>query len=313
MKIMFIERIWNIMTSAKQALTTQHVKRRRNTTFELHSSFESVKKAVIERILNVLKQTNRTKSWDKQFNLKDIKYFLKDTVLFIDLNSRLKHDTQHQFEQILSVNDNSWKNRIDSEIYNEETNENMIKKSVNFHNDDSDVYDLSYVVNWTIVLNDREISHDSDTKVFNHASEIDFELWRSDQSYLIFDWCINWNYMHFSLCNQTIVCCFDQLIKMIKMLKKRNNWRNLKNILFHLQNSDKREFIIELISSWTCKDLNDYITNDETSFELKVSRKDRKIWMSRNEILIIILSCFFYVSANWLLSFRSATSLVQSI
>jgi hypothetical protein len=43
------------MTSAKQAFTTQHVKRKRNTTFELHSSFESVEKAVVERILNVLK------------------------------------------------------------------------------------------------------------------------------------------------------------------------------------------------------------------------------------------------------------------
>jgi len=45
----------------------------------------------------------------------------------------------------------------------------MIEKSIDFHDDDSDVYDLSYVVN-------REISHDSDTKVFNHASEFDFEL-----------------------------------------------------------------------------------------------------------------------------------------
>jgi len=48
------------MTSARQAFTTQHVKRRRNITFELHSSLESVKKAVVERILNVLKQTNKT-------------------------------------------------------------------------------------------------------------------------------------------------------------------------------------------------------------------------------------------------------------
>ncbi len=180
MKIVLTERIWNITTSVKQAFTTWHVKKWRNTTFELHSSLESVKKAVIKRILNVLKQTNRTESWNKQFNLKDIKYLLKDTVLFTDLNSWFKHDTQHQFKQILSVNDNSWKNRIDSEIYDEETNENMIKKSVNFHDDDSDVYDLSYVVNWTIVLDDRKISHDSDTKVFNHASEFDFELWRSD-------------------------------------------------------------------------------------------------------------------------------------
>ncbi len=39
------------------------------------------------------------------------------------------------------------KNRIDSEIYDKEINKNMIKKSVNFQNDDSDVYDLSYVVN----------------------------------------------------------------------------------------------------------------------------------------------------------------------
>ncbi len=62
MKIMSIERIWNITTSAKQAFTTQHVKRWRNTTFELHSSFESVEKAVVKRILNVLKQTNKTES-----------------------------------------------------------------------------------------------------------------------------------------------------------------------------------------------------------------------------------------------------------
>ena len=206
---MLTERIWNITTSARQALTTRHVKRWRNTTFELHSSSESVKKAVVERILNVLKQINKIKSWNKQFNLKNIKYLLKDTVWFTDLNSRLKHNTQHRFEQILSVNDNSWKNRIDSEIYDEEINENMIEKSIDFHDDDSDVYDLSYVVNWTIVLDDREISHYSDTKVFNHASEFDFELWCSDQSRLIFNWCINWNYTHFSLCNQTIVCCFD--------------------------------------------------------------------------------------------------------
>ncbi len=313
MKIVSTERIWNITTSARQALTTQHVKRRRNTTFKLHSSFEPVKKAVVERILNVSKQTNKTESWNKQFNLKNIKYLLKDTVLFTDLNSRLRHDTQHRFKQILSVNDNSWKNRIDSEIYDEETNENMVKKSVNFHDNDSDVYDLSYVVNWTIILDDREISHDSDTRVFDHASEFDFELWCSDQSRLIFDWCINCNYTHFSLCNQTIVHCFDQSIEMTKTLKKRNDWRNLKNILFHLQNSDKREFIIKLISSWTRKDLSDYITNDETSLKLKVSRKDREIQVLRNEILIIILSCFFCVSANWLLSFRSATSLMQSV
>ena len=313
MKIVLTECIQNITISVKQALTTWHVKRRRNTTFELHSSLESVEKAVVERILNVLKQTNKIKSWNKQFNLKDIKYLLKDTVLFTDLNSRLKHNTQHWFEQILSVNDNSWKNRIDSEIYDKEINENMIEKSIDFHDNDSDVYDLSYVVNWTIVLDDREISHDSDTKVFNHASEFDFELWRSDQSRLIFDWCINWNYTHFSLCNQTIVHCFNQSIEMTKTLKKRNDWRDLKNILFHLQNSNKREFIIELISSWTRKDLSNYITNVETSFELKVSRKDRKIQVSRDEILIIILSCFFCVSANWLLSFRSATSLMQSV
>ncbi len=92
---MLIECIWNITTSAKQAFTTQHVKRWRNTTFKLHSSFESVKKAVIERILNVLKQTNKTESWNKQFNLKDIKYLLKDTVLFTDLISQFKHNTQH--------------------------------------------------------------------------------------------------------------------------------------------------------------------------------------------------------------------------
>ena len=48
------------MISAKQAFTTQHVKRRRNTTFELHSFFKSVKKAVVKRILNVLKQINKT-------------------------------------------------------------------------------------------------------------------------------------------------------------------------------------------------------------------------------------------------------------
>jgi len=263
--------------------------------------------------LNVSKQTNKTESWNKQFNLKNIKYLLKDTVLFTDLNSRFKHDIQHRFKQILSVNNNSWKNRVDSEIYDKETNENMIKKSVDFYDDDSDVYSLSYVVNWIIVLDDRKISHDSDIKVFNHASEFDFELWHNDQSRLIFDWCINWNYMHFSLCNQTIVHCFDQSIKMTKMLKKHNDWRNLKNILFHLQNSNKRKFVIELISSWICKDLSDYITNDETSLELKVSRKDREIQVSRNEILIIILSYFFCVSANWLLSFRSAISLVQSI
>ncbi len=180
MKIVLTECIWNITTNARQALTTQHVKRWRNTTFELHSSFESVKKAVVERILNVLKQTNKTESWNKQFNLKDIKYLLKNTVLFTDLNSRLKHDIQHWFKQILSVNNNSWKNRIDFEIYDEEINKNMIKKSVDFHDDDSDVYNLSYVVNWIIVLDDRKISHDSDIKVFNHASEFDFELWRSD-------------------------------------------------------------------------------------------------------------------------------------
>ncbi len=189
----------------------------------------------------------------------------------------------------------------------------MIEKSVDFHDDDSDVYDLSYVVNWTIILDDKKISHDSDTKVLNHVSKFNFELWCSNQSCLIFNWCINWNYMHFSLCNQTIVHCFDQLIEMTKMLKKRNDWRNLKNILFHLQNSNKRRFIIELISSWTRKDLSNYITNDETSFKLKVSRKDRKIQVSKDEILIIILSCFFCISANWLLSFRSTTSLMQSI
>ncbi len=119
--------------------------------------------------------------------MKDIKYLLKDTVLFTDLNSQLKHNTQHWFEQILSINDNSWKNRVVSEIYDEETNENMIKKFVNFHDDDSDVYDLSYVVNWIIILDDRKILHDSDTKVFNHANKFDFELWHSDQSRLIFN------------------------------------------------------------------------------------------------------------------------------
>ncbi len=62
MKIVLTECIQNITISAKQAFTTQHVKRWRNITFELHSSFESVKKAVVERILNVLKQTNKTES-----------------------------------------------------------------------------------------------------------------------------------------------------------------------------------------------------------------------------------------------------------
>ncbi len=245
--------------------------------------------------------------------MKNIKYLLKNTVLFTDLNSQFKHDTQHWFKQILSINNNSWKNKIDSEIYNEETNENMIEKSVNFYDDDSDVYNLSYVVNWTIILNDRKISHDSDTKVFNYASEFDFKLWRSNQSHLIFNWCINWNYMHFSLCNQTIIHCFNQLIKMSKMLKKCNNWKDLKNILFYLQNSDKRNFIIKLRNSWICKDFNNYIINDETFLKLKVSRKDREIQMLKNKILIIILNYFFCISVNWLLSFRSATSLMQSI
>jgi len=130
---------------------------------------------------------------------------------------------------------------------------------------------------------------------------------------LIFNWCINWNYMHFSLCNQTIVHYFNQSIKMTKMLKRRNDWRDLKNILFHLQISDKKEFVIELINSWICKDFSNYITNNETSFKLKVSRKDRKIQVLKNEILIIILSCFFCVSANWLFLFRSTTLLMQSI
>jgi hypothetical protein len=149
----------------------------------------------------------------------------------------------------------------------------MIEKSVNFHNDDSDVYDLSYVVNWTIVLDDRKISHNSDTRVFNHASEFDFELWCNHQSCLIFNWCISWNYTHFSLCNQTIVYCFNQSIEMSKTLKKCNDWKNLKNILFYLQNSNKRDFIIELISSWIHKDLSNYIMNDDTFLEFKVSRK----------------------------------------
>jgi len=48
------------MISVRQAFTTQHVKRKKNTTFEIHSSFKSVEKAVVERILNVLKQINRT-------------------------------------------------------------------------------------------------------------------------------------------------------------------------------------------------------------------------------------------------------------
>ena len=187
MKIVLTERIWNITTSARQAFTTQHVKRWRNTTFELHSSFESVKKAIVKRILNVLKQINKTELWNKQFNLKDIKYLFKDTVLFTDLNLQLKHDTQHWFKQILSINNNSQKNKVDSEIYDEEINENMIEKFVDFHDDDSDVYDLSYVVNWTIILDDRKISYNSDIRVFDHANEFDFELWCNDQSCLIFD------------------------------------------------------------------------------------------------------------------------------
>ncbi len=52
---MLTERIRNITTSTKQAFITRHVKRKRDITFELHSSFESVEKAVIKRILNVLK------------------------------------------------------------------------------------------------------------------------------------------------------------------------------------------------------------------------------------------------------------------
>ena len=87
----------------------------------------------------------------------------------------------------MSINNNSWKNKVDSEIYDEEINKNIIEKFVNFHDDNSDVYDLSYIVNWTIILDDREISHDSDTKVFNYASEFDFELWYNNQSCLIFD------------------------------------------------------------------------------------------------------------------------------
>ncbi len=153
--------------------------------------------------------------------MKNIKYLFKDTVLFTNLNSWFKHDTQHWFKQILSINDNSWKNRVDFKIYDEEINENMIEKFVNFHDDDSDVYDLSYVVNWTIILDDRKISHDSDTKVFNHASEFDFELWCNDQSRLIFNWCINWNYMHFRF---TIKLLF---IALINQLRWQRCWKDV--------------------------------------------------------------------------------------
>jgi len=162
--------------------------------------------------------------------LKNIKYFLKDTVLFTDLNSWLKHSTQHQFKQILSINNNSWKNKIDSEIYDEKTNENIIEKSVNFHDDDSNVYDLSYVVNWTIVLDDRKILHNLDTRVFNHASEFDFELWCNDQSCLIFDWCINWN-LHAFFALQSDYCLLlwsinqdDKNVEETQQLKKSEKY-----------------------------------------------------------------------------------------
>jgi hypothetical protein len=62
MKIVLTECIWNITTSVRQAFTTQHVKRKRNNTFELHSSFKSVEKAVVEKILNVSKQINKIES-----------------------------------------------------------------------------------------------------------------------------------------------------------------------------------------------------------------------------------------------------------
>ncbi len=45
----------NITTSVKQAFITRHVKRKKDITFELHSSFKFIKKAVVKRILNVLK------------------------------------------------------------------------------------------------------------------------------------------------------------------------------------------------------------------------------------------------------------------
>ncbi len=45
----------NITINVKQAFITRHVKRKRDITFKLYSSFESVKKAVVKRILNVLK------------------------------------------------------------------------------------------------------------------------------------------------------------------------------------------------------------------------------------------------------------------
>ncbi len=45
----------NITINAKQALITRHVKRKRDITFELHSSFKFIKKVVVKRILNVLK------------------------------------------------------------------------------------------------------------------------------------------------------------------------------------------------------------------------------------------------------------------
>ncbi len=52
---MLTERMRNITTSVKQAFITRHVKRKKDITFELHSSFKFIKKAVVKRILNVLK------------------------------------------------------------------------------------------------------------------------------------------------------------------------------------------------------------------------------------------------------------------
>ncbi len=69
--------------------------RKKNITFELYSSFKFIKKAVVKRILNVLKQINKIKSWNKKFNLKNIKYLLKDIILFINLNLRIERDIQH--------------------------------------------------------------------------------------------------------------------------------------------------------------------------------------------------------------------------
>ncbi len=52
---MLIKRMRNITTSAKQALITRHVKRKKDITFKLYSFLKFIKKAVVKRILNVLK------------------------------------------------------------------------------------------------------------------------------------------------------------------------------------------------------------------------------------------------------------------